>query len=71
VADDSITMTVDLHPMHMQIAAHLKFLEAVAPVRDQEESATFERALEVLRRVDKDLQTIMCRHMGIRVVFKP
>jgi hypothetical protein len=70
VAENARTVTIDLHPMHEQVRAHLEFLRTAGPTGDKEEREVLERALRVLATVDEQLKTIQCWHMGVRVIFK-
>ena len=59
------SVLIDLHPMHQQVAAHLKLLRAGTPANDKTR-----RAIEVLEKCMKELSEITCDHMGVFVTFK-
>jgi len=63
VPDDSFL--VNLHPMHLQVEAHLKLLQAGTPADDKTR-----RAIEALKTCQKVLSEITCSGMGVFIKFK-
>jgi hypothetical protein len=62
VPDDPVK--VDLHPMHLQVLAHLAILQAGVPADDKAK-----RAIDALKQCDTALRNITCSGMGVFVSF--
>ncbi|PYR61285.1 MAG: hypothetical protein DMF91_10105 [Acidobacteria bacterium] len=61
--DDSVK--VDLHPMHLQVLAHLAILQAGTPADEKGK-----RAIDALKQCDAALRAITCSGMGVFINFK-
>jgi hypothetical protein len=63
VPDDPVK--IDLHPMHLQVLAHLAILKAGTPTDDKAK-----RAIDALTQCDAALRSITCSGMGVFINFK-
>ena len=55
---------IELHPLHLQVQANLMVLEAGEPGND-----TTRKAIQVLRVINEQLNSIECGGMGVDVNF--